>query len=156
MSPKYNEFFSGSSVFPEVITDHLEAATANIKHLKVNHPIQTPRGDVAYHFKLKDCPKNIQLEEGDLIGFFENPHDGKSEIRRLTCDNARYAKLAGVISRSAWLEGKTPGDDDKGKQSLLSQGKKRQIKQYLTHGCCEATSVSLCGYLSVGQLNNGK
>jgi hypothetical protein len=127
LSPKYNEFFSGSSVFPEVITDHLEAATANIKHLKVNHPIQTPRGDVAYHFKLKDCPKNIQLEEGDLIGFFENPHDGKSEIRRLTCDNARFAKLAGVISRSAWLEGKTPGDDDKGKQSLLSQGKKRQL-----------------------------
>jgi hypothetical protein len=106
---------SGSSVFPEVITDHLEATTANIKQLKVNHPIQTPRGDVAYHFKLKDCPKDVQLEEGDLIGFFEDPLNGKSEIRKLTCENARFAKLAGVISRSAWLEGKTPGDDDKGK-----------------------------------------
>ena len=27
---------------------------------------------------------------------------------------------------------------------------------FLTHGCREATSLSLCGYLSVGQLNNGK
>ena len=98
-----------------MITDHLEAATANIQQLKVNRPIQTARGDVAYHFKLKDCPKDVQLTEGDLIGFFENPKSGKSEIRPLTCDNARYAKMAGVISRSAWLEGKTPGDDDKGK-----------------------------------------
>ena len=24
---------------------------------------------------------------------------------------------------------------------------------FLTHGCCKAISVSLCGYLSVGQLN---
>ena len=105
----------GSSVFPEVITDHLEATTANIKQLKVNQPIQTSRGDVAYHFKLQGCPKNVELQEGDLIGFFESSSDGKSEIRLLTRDNARYAKLAGVISRSAWLEGKTPHDDDKGK-----------------------------------------
>ena len=27
---------------------------------------------------------------------------------------------------------------------------------FLTHGCCKATSVSLCGYLNVGQLNNEK
>ena len=27
---------------------------------------------------------------------------------------------------------------------------------FLTHGCCKATYVSLCGYLSVGQLNNEK
>jgi hypothetical protein len=27
---------------------------------------------------------------------------------------------------------------------------------FLTHGCCKAISVSLCGYLSVGQLNNEK
>ena len=94
----------------------MEATTANIKQLKVNYPIQTPRGDIAYHFKLKDCPKKLELKEGDLIGFFENSYDGKSEIRPLTCENARYAKLAGVISRSAWLEGKTPGDDDKGEK----------------------------------------
>ena len=27
---------------------------------------------------------------------------------------------------------------------------------FLTHGCCEAKSVSLCSYLIVAQLNNGK
>ena len=27
---------------------------------------------------------------------------------------------------------------------------------FLTHGYCKAISVSLCGYLSVGQLNNEK
>ena len=25
---------------------------------------------------------------------------------------------------------------------------------FLTHGCCKAISVSICGYLSMGQLNN--
>lgn len=109
----------GSSIFPEVITDHLEATTANIKQLKVSNPIQTPRGDIAYHFKLKGLSNSLQLEEGDLIGFFENPEDGSSEIRKLTCDNAPHAKLAGVISRSAWIEGKTPGDDDKGEYVAL-------------------------------------
>ena len=131
-------YASGSSVFPEVITDHLEATTANIKQLKVNHPIQTPRGDIAYHFKLKDCPKNMQLQEGDLIGFFENPHDGKSEIRKLTCDNAHFAKLAGVISRSAWLEGKTPGDDDKGETFVV------QFVSYIL-GCTPLSMVVLVG-----------
>jgi hypothetical protein len=27
--------------------------------------------------------------------------------------------------------------------------------RFLTHGCCKATSASLCGYLNEGQLNNG-
>ena len=114
MRLKVTIIVAGSSVFPEVITDHLEATTANIKQLKVNHPIQTQRGDIAYHFKLKDCAKKFELQEGDIIGFFENSY-GKSEIRRLTCENVRHAKLAGVISRSAWLEGKTPSEEEKGK-----------------------------------------
>ena len=103
----------GSSVLPDVITDHLRATTADIDQLKILQPIQTQRGDIAYNFKLNERPPELVLEEGDVIGFFENK-SGNTEIRPLTCANIHQAKSAGVISRSAWLEGKTPGPDEKG------------------------------------------
>ena len=105
--------YSGSSTFPEVITDHLRATTADIDRLKILQPIQTQRGDVAYHFRLNDRPSDLALEEGDIIGLFEDS-SGKTDIRRLTCENVHQAKTAGVISRSAWLEGRTPDDENKG------------------------------------------
>lgn len=45
------------------------------------------------------------------MGVFESP-DGKSHIEKLSHFNASRAKLAGVISRSAYLEAKTPAEDD--------------------------------------------
>lgn len=77
-------------------------------------PVVTQRGDIAYHFKLTKADHDLPLEEGDIVGVFEGP-DGKSYIEKLTHFNASKATMAGVISRSAYLEAKTPAEDeDKG------------------------------------------
>lgn len=100
-----------SVVASEVVTDRLEAKSAVINELQVNKPILTPRGDIAYHFKLEKSSHDLPLEEGDVVGFFGEPH-GKSHIEKLTHFNASKAKMAGVISRSAYLEAKTPAEDE--------------------------------------------
>lgn len=99
--------FPVSTSFSEVITEHLVAQTAIIDELQINKPMLTQRGDIAYHFPLEKSLKdeNEEFEEGDVIGFFEDP-DGKTYIQKLTHFNAKNVKLAGVISRSAYLEAK--------------------------------------------------
>lgn len=54
---------------------------------------------------------DVALGEGDVIGFFGEPHE-KTHIEKLTYFNAFKAKMAGVVSRSAYLEAKTPADDE--------------------------------------------
>lgn len=100
----------------EVVTDRLEAKSAVINELQVNKPIVTPRGDIAYHFQLEKSAHDLPLEEGDVIGVFGEPH-GKSHIEKLTHFNASKAKMAGVISRSAYLEAKAPA---KGEEKATS------------------------------------
>lgn len=91
------------------------ANSAVINELHVTKPIVTQRGDIAYHFKLNKEEHDLPLEEGDIVGFFEDP-DGKSHIEKLTHFNTAKAKMAGVITRSAYLEAKAPVEDkDKGK-----------------------------------------
>lgn len=55
--------------------------------------------------------QDIALEEGDVIGFFGEPYE-KNHIEKLTYFNAFKAKMAGVVSRSAYLEAKTPAEDE--------------------------------------------
>ena len=91
------------------------ANSAVINELHVTKPIVTQRGDIAYHFKLNKEEHDLPLEEGDIVGFFDDP-DGKSHIEKLTHFNTSKAKMAGVITRSAYLEAKAPVEDkDKGK-----------------------------------------
>lgn len=111
----FDLFFSGVSA-SEVITDRLEAKSAFIEELQVSKPIVTQRGDIAYHFKLDAADHDLPLEEGDIVGVIEGP-DGKSHIEKLTHFNASKATMAGVISRSAYLEAKTPAEEEnKGKR----------------------------------------
>lgn len=103
----------------EIITNRLDAQSAIINELRVKKPIVTQRGDIAYHFKLNKAELDLPLEEGDIVGFFEGP-DGKTHIEKLTQINAFKAKMAGVISRSAYLEAKTPADgEEKGLDDLV-------------------------------------
>ena len=104
-----------ASSYSEIITDHLEAKTATIEELRITKPILTQRGDIAYHlpFDKSLLDDDEEFEEGDVIGCFEDP-DGKSCIQKLTHFNAHKFKLAGVISRSAYLEAKVNIEDDKG------------------------------------------
>ena len=106
----FDLFFSGVSA-SEVITDRLEAKSAFIEQLQVSKPIVTQRGDIAYHFKLDAADHDLPLEEGDIVGVIEGP-DGKSHIEKLTHFNASKATMAGVISRSAYLEAKTPAEEE--------------------------------------------
>ena len=93
-----------------VITDHLEANSASIEELRVGKPILTQRGDIAYHFKVKKTLCRGALEEGDVVGFFQDSN-GNPGIERLDHTNASTARMAGVISRSAYLEARAPADD---------------------------------------------
>lgn len=100
-----------SIITAEVVTDRLEANSALIHQLQVEKPIVTQRGDIAYHFPMNKSDLDVPLEEGDVIGFFGEAHE-KTHIEKLTYFNAFKAKMAGVVSRSAYLEAKTPAEDE--------------------------------------------
>lgn len=83
---------------------YLEAEFSRIKTLEVEQ-ILTRNHDIAYFIKRKD-PDGIPFDEGDVVGFFANDK-GEAVIDLLTSENARQARLAGVISRSAYLKAHT-------------------------------------------------
>jgi hypothetical protein len=92
--------------------DHLEAQRANIEHLTFGYMLQTNRGDIAYHIRLTDQAQDQELTEGIVVGFF--PLDGKTKIEPLCSENINDAVMAGVISRSAYIEADVPEEKDKG------------------------------------------
>ena len=67
--------------------------------------IKTAGHDIAYYIKRKYPGDESPFEEGDVVGFFES-ETGDTVIDLLTSENAHEARLAGVISRSAYLKGK--------------------------------------------------
>lgn len=97
---------------------YLQAEFAKIKTLEVEQ-IQTANHDIAYYIKRKD-PDESPFEEGDVVGFFESS-SGETVIDLLTSENARDARLAGVISRSAYLVGNT-GRNDRQRNGRLMPG----------------------------------
>ena len=97
---------------------HLEAEFSRIKFLEVEQ-IQTANHDIAYYIKRK-YPDDSPFEEGDVVGFFESVH-GETVIDLLTSENAHDARLAGVISRTAYLVGNT-GRNDKERNGRLRLG----------------------------------
>ena len=69
--------------------------------------IRTQNRDIGYHIPLKDLSQKGELNEGDVVGFFEDDYE-KSVIERLSKENYHRAKLAGVITRSFYVEGLCP------------------------------------------------
>lgn len=90
--------------YSRFICQYLEAEFARIKTLEVEQ-IKTTNHDIAYYIKRKYPDDENTFEEGDVVGFFESP-TGDTVIDLLTSENAHEARLAGVISRSAYLKGK--------------------------------------------------
>ena len=88
--------------YSRLICQCLDAEFARIKTLEVEQ-ISTANHDIAYYIKRKN-PGESPFEEGDVVGFFESP-SGDTVIDFLTSENALEARLAGVISRSAYLKG---------------------------------------------------
>ena len=95
--------------YSRFICQYLEAEFARIKTLEVEQ-IKTKNHDIAYYIKRKYPEGESPFEEGDVVGFFESP-TGDTVIDLLTSENAHEARLAGVISRSAYLEGKAGQSD---------------------------------------------
>ncbi|XP_058954341.2 uncharacterized protein [Pocillopora verrucosa] len=95
------------SRYESFICQQIEADIAKIKDLEVEQ-IKTANHDIAYYVKRQN---ESQFEEGDVVGFFERKTGG-TVIDFLTSDNAHEARLAGVISRSAYLVGNTGQYDE--------------------------------------------
>ena len=95
--------------YSRFICQHLEAEFARITTLEVEQ-IKTTNHDIAYYIKRKYPGDKSSFEEGDVVGFFESS-TGDTVIDLLTSENAHEARLAGVISRSAYLKGKAGRSD---------------------------------------------
>ena len=74
--------------------------------------MQTPRGDIAYHLRLTNPALCQTLDEGVVVGFFAD--DGVATIEPLSNENVSRAVMAGVISRSAYVEAHAPSESEKG------------------------------------------
>ena len=69
------------------------------------------KADIGYHFKLKDPDVCGDFDEGDVVGFYKDDN-GTASIQLLDNKNGKEAFMAGVISRSAYLEATPPMDED--------------------------------------------
>ncbi|RMX50741.1 hypothetical protein pdam_00018281 [Pocillopora damicornis] len=114
-SPDSSVSMTGGSVeFQNLrVIDHLEAKRAHIEHLSfVVSNAGARKADIGYHFKLKDPDLCEDFEEGDVVGFFKGD-DGRASIQLLNNKNGKDAVMAGVVSRSAYLEA-TPSISEDG------------------------------------------
>ncbi|XP_020603148.1 uncharacterized protein LOC110042140 isoform X2 [Orbicella faveolata] len=94
------------------VVEHLEAKRAHIEHLSfVVSSAGANKADIGYHFKLKDPDVCEDFEEGDIVGFYKDDN-GTASIQLLDNKNGKEAFMAGVISRSAYLEATPPMDED--------------------------------------------
>ena len=111
--------FLGSAEFQRLrVIEHLEAKRAHIEHLSfVGLRAGDGKADIGYHFKLKDPGLCDDFEEGQVVGFFED-EDDKTSIQLLDNNNGKRAFMAGVITRSAYLEA-TPNIQDGGLLYIL-------------------------------------
>lgn len=109
---KNNDFLN----FCIVLTEYLEAQRARITDLRVVN-MTTENADIAYHLNLTESARRRpDLEEGDVIAFLGNTKTGQTEIEKLSHENSGRAVMAGVISRSAYINAHAPRHDvEKGK-----------------------------------------
>lgn len=97
----------------DLVVNHLKAQQANIDNLTVTFLLQTRRGDIAYHLRLTKPSLYQTLDEGVVVGFFPND-EGMAQIEPLSSENAMRAVMAGVISRSAYVEAHAPSEKEIG------------------------------------------
>jgi len=101
---------------PDGNFNNLQAKSALVGTLEAQ-VIRTQNRDIGYHIPLKDLSQKGELNEGDVVGFFEDDYE-KTVIERLSKENYHRAKLAGVITRSFYVEGLCP-ESQKGTSDLV-------------------------------------
>lgn len=102
----------------DLVVNHLKAQQANIDNLTVTFLLQTRRGDIAYHLRLTKPSLYQTLDEGVVVGFFPND-EGMAQIEPLSSENAMRAVMAGVISRSAYVEAHAPSEKEIGETDII-------------------------------------
>ena len=128
-----------ASSIDHLIVKHLDAQRANIDELNVTY-INTRRGDIAYHVELNGSHLYKKLEEGQVVAFLAAP-GGHTVIEPLTTKNASQAVLAGVITRSAWVQCESPKEDKKG-IFFKKKTRKKSIRFFILI-CSNTKSTSL-------------
>lgn len=108
----------GDTHLDELVVKHLTAQQANIDCLTFSCMMQTPRGDIAYHLRLTNPDLCQTLDEGVVVGFFGDD-GGVATIEPLSNENVSQAVMAGVISRSAYVEAHAPSESDKGQTDIV-------------------------------------
>ena len=104
-----------------IVADHIKAKSADIEELYAVNQIKTPRGDIAYHFVLKDPENFASFQEGELVGIFNN--DKRERVLdKLSQKNSHEAIIRGVITRSYFLEA----------QAQPTEGKSTRYIEFLT------------------------
>ena len=94
------------------VLEHLEANRAHIDHLSFRvSTAGEKKADIGYHFKLKDPDVCDDFDEGDVV-VFSKDDNGSASIQLLDSKNGKEAFMAGVISRSAYIEATPPMDED--------------------------------------------
>ncbi|XP_028407232.1 uncharacterized protein LOC114529673 isoform X3 [Dendronephthya gigantea] len=93
------------------IIDYFEAHEAVIGNLEVKGTLHSPKqkADIAYHFDVSHSAFKERLCEGDVVGL-STIANGKTAIVELSSENIPTIIQAGVISRSAFLEGNIPDE----------------------------------------------
>lgn len=101
----------------QILVEQLDAKTAKVEKLVVKDfavnaggkfHVETSNADLAYYMKLKEADQYDDLQEGDIVGFYEDEESGETYIQQLRSNNIHNALHAGVISRSHWLAGHKP------------------------------------------------
>ena len=90
------------------MVDYFEANRAEIGYLHVKCKLSSPakKADIAYHFDVNHAHLK-ELNEGDIVGL-KTKANGETAIIELSSTNVHNIMQAGVISRSAFLEGNIP------------------------------------------------
>ena len=92
--------------------NNLEARRAYFDSLNAKK-MQTLGRDIGYHIPLNDLSQKGKFVEGDVVVFIGDENN-KAAIEKLNSENYRKAHLAGVITRSNYVESVIPGKTDIG------------------------------------------
>lgn len=90
----------------KIVTKHIETKSIEVGDMLLNSILQSPNGDIAYHYTLDD--PTLVFKEGQIVGITFDKVANKQNIVMLTSENASGVVLKGVITRSQYLEAMVP------------------------------------------------
>lgn len=100
--------FLGIISAQEVVADHIKTKTLEVDGLMMNK-LQSMHGDIAYHHVKQD--PNAVFEGGEIASLVQDEKENKKHvIAKMNAKNLQNVILAGVVTRSQYLEAHVPKD----------------------------------------------